>query len=146
MKWVFPLAWFGFLAFFVFESLSHDDSAENLIFIVVPVIMAIVGYFFFKAFVWDLADSVYDHGTFLLVQRRGAEDRVPLENIMNVSSTPFMNPPRVTLRLVRPSSVFGSHISFSPTSPAINFTFSFKNAVAEQLIERAYAARAKRAG
>jgi hypothetical protein len=104
-----------------------------------------MGFFFFKALVWDLADAVYDQGTHLLVRRRGVEERISLESIMNVSSTPFMNPPRVTLRLVRPSA-FGQHVSFSPKSAPLRLSFSQKNPIAEQLIERAYAARTTRAG
>ena len=144
-KWLFPLAWFGFLLFFIGESLTSDLPQENLLFIIVPILMTVIGFFFFKALVWDLADAVYDHGTHLLVRRRGVEDQIPFENIMNVSSTPLMNPPRVTLRLVRPCA-FGLHVSFSPKSSLFSFGFSAKNAIAEQLIEKAYAARTKRAG
>jgi len=64
---------------------------------------------------------------------------------MNVSSTPLMNPPRVTLRLVKPSGL-GTYISFSPKSSVFSFPFSLKNVVAERLMERAYAARTKSAG
>jgi lysylphosphatidylglycerol synthetase-like protein (DUF2156 family) len=144
-KWLFPIAWFGFLIFFIAESLQHDTSNENLLFIVVPVLMAVFGFFFFKALVWDLADTVVDHGTHLVVSRRGVEETIPMANIMNVSSTPLMNPPRVTLRLVK-AGAFGTHVSFSPKSSPFSFGLSAKNKVAEQLMERAYAARAQRAG
>lgn len=144
-KWLFPVFWFGFLIFFVAQSLTHEGGEGDLLFVAVPVLMAVMGFFFFKALVWDLADSVYDQGTHLLVRRGGVEDRISFENIMNVSSTPLMNPPRITLRLVKPSA-FGTYVSFSPKSNPLRFSFSFKNAIAEQLMERAYAARAKRAG
>jgi len=144
-KWLFPALWFGFLLFFIATSLTHDDAPADLLFIVVPVLMAVMGFFFFKALVWDLADAVYDQGAHLLVRRRNVEDRISLENIMNVSSTLFMNPPRVTLRLIRPSA-FGEHVSFSPKSAPLRFSLSQKNPIVEQLIERAYAARTKRAG
>jgi len=144
-KWLFPVAWFGFLIFFIAQSLTHEAGEVDLLFIVVPVLVTVIGFFFFKALVWDLADAVYDHGTHLLVRRRGGEDRILFENIMNVSSTPLMNPPRITLRLVKPSA-FGTHVSFSPKSNPLRFSFSLKNPIAEQLMEKAYAARAKRAG
>src|SRR5205823_4470482 len=110
-----PALWFGFLLFFLVTSLTRGEARADLLFIVVPVVMAILGFFLFKVLVWDLADAVYDQGTHLLVRRRGVEERISLESIMNVSSTPFMNPRRVTLRLVRPSA-FGQHVSFSPKS------------------------------
>jgi hypothetical protein len=144
-KWVFPIAWFGFLVLFVVESATHGMSGENALFILVPIFMSVMGFFFFKALVWDLADVVHDQGTHLLIRRRGVEDRIPFENIMNVSSTPFMNPPRVTLRLVKPSA-FGTHVSFSPKSAAFTLSLSPRNRVAEKLMERAYAARARRVG
>ena len=62
---------------------------------------------------------------------------------MNVSATAHMSPPRVTLRLVKPCTL-GSSISFAPkATPALN-PFA-KNAVAEDLMERAYAARTRNA-
>lgn len=144
-KWLFPIFWFGFLFFFVIQSLLHEPISADLLFIAVPVLMAVVGVFFFKALVWDLADAVYDQGTHLLVRRGGVEDRILFENIMNVSSTPFMNPPRITMRLVKPS-VFGTNVSFSPKSSPLRFALLQSNPVAEKLIERAYAARTKHAG
>ena len=64
-------------------------------FLLVPGVMA----------VWDLVDAVFDYGDYLLVKNRGAENRIMLSNIMNVSSSTFMNPPRITLKLVRPSKL-----------------------------------------
>jgi len=145
IKWLLPVFWFGFRIFFVAQSLTYEEGEADMLFIAVPVLMAVMGFFFFKALVWDLADAVYDQGAHLLVRRGGIEDRISFENIMNVSSTPLMNPPRITLRLVKPSA-FGTHVSFSPKSNPLRFLFPFKNPVAEQLMERAYAARAKRAG
>jgi hypothetical protein len=144
-KWLFPIAWFGFLFFFIAQSLRDGTSGEDLLFVAVPVLMAVFGSFFFKALVWDLADSVFDHGTYLVVRRRGVEETISLDNIMNVSSTPFMNPPRITLRLVKPGA-FGTHVSFSPKSSLFSLRFFSKNMVAEQLMERTFAARARRAG
>ena len=40
---------------------------------------------------------------------------------MNVGSMPFMNPPRVTLQLVRPGA-FGEQVAFSPKSAPIRFS------------------------
>jgi hypothetical protein len=64
-----------------------------------------------------------------------------LSNIMNVSSSTFMNPPRVTLKLVRPSK-FGREIAFSPASKFTLNPFA-KNEIAEDLMDRAYRARTR---
>jgi len=51
-------------------------------------------------------------GDYLLVKNRGVE-AVDLANIMNVSASTAVNPPRITLRLLKPGK-FGDEISFSP--------------------------------
>jgi hypothetical protein len=96
-----------------------------------------------KKLFWDLADEVYDCGDSLLIRNRGEEERVSLSNIMNVSISPVMNPPRVTLRLVTPSK-FGNEVAFLPI---VGFTLNpfAKNQVVEDLIVRVDQARSKRA-
>jgi len=82
-------------------------------------------------------------GDFLLVKNRGEEDRVTLSNVMNVSASTNMNPPQITLRLVKPGK-FGTEIAFSPTAGFALNPFA-KNQVAEDLIVRVDRARSKRA-
>lgn len=142
-KWVFPVLWLGFLAFFVADSFSNGTVPQEPMALLAPLFMVVIGFFVFRFLVWDLADSVYDHGTFLAVRRGGKEVRVPLENIMNVSASAFTSPQRVTLRLVKPC-VLGSSITFSPKSHFSLKPFS-KSQIAEQLMERAYVARTKNA-
>ena len=142
-KWVFPVAWFGFLLFFIGDTLADGTINEDPVFLLAPVFMVIVGFFIMKFLVWDLADAVYDHGTYLVVRRNGKEAQIQLSNGMNVSATSFVNPPRVTLRLVEPSQL-GLSVSFSPKSSFSLNPFA-KNAVTESLIERAFAARVRRA-
>ena len=60
MKWLFPLFWFGFLIFFLVESLTYEEREGDMLFIAVIGVMAVMGYFFFKVLLWDLADAVYD--------------------------------------------------------------------------------------
>ena len=95
-----------------------------------------------KKLVWDLADEVYDYGDSLLIKNRGIEENVLLSNIMNVSASTSMNPPRITLRLVTPGQL-ASEILFCPISPFSLNPF-VKNAVAEDLIVRVDNARSKR--
>lgn len=144
-KWLFPMFWFGFLILFIAQSVIHEGGESDVLFLAGPAFMAVIGFLFFRALVWDLADVVYDQGAHLLVRRGSVEDRISFENIMNVSSTPLMSPPRITLRLVKPSA-FGTHVSFSPKSGPLGFSRFEKIPIAEQLMERAYLARGKRAG
>lgn len=48
-KWLFPLAWFGFILFFVVDTLTNGPSADSLPFIIVSIVMAVMGFFFSKA-------------------------------------------------------------------------------------------------
>lgn len=145
MKWLFPAAWFGFLIFFIAVALQQGIAAETPIFLAVPVVMGVFGFFFFKVLLWDLADRVVDHGTHLVVTRGRVTESIPLENIMNVSATPLMKPPRITLRLVN-AGALGGHVSFASKSSPLSLGLSMRNETAEQLMERAYAARAQRGG
>lgn len=141
-KWVFPLLWFSFLACFLALSVPGARFPEDFMFVAVPLAMAGMGFYFFKTFIWDMADTVHDQGTHLIVRRGRLEERIALENIMNVNVMPMMSPPRVTLRLVTPG-VFGDHVSFSPKARAAVFMFAPKHPIIGQLIERTYAARTK---
>lgn len=141
-KRVFPIVWFGFLAFFVVGGMATGTVANNVTFLVVPIVMAGFGTLIMKKLVWDLADEVYDCGNALLVKNRGEEELVPLSSIMNVSVSTYVNPPRITLRLVTPGK-FGSEIAFSPVTGFRLNPFA-KNPVAEDLIVRVYQATSRR--
>ena len=141
-KKVFPALWFGFLAFFVVKATLTGIVEKAPMSVVIPVFMAVIGFFVMKKLVWDLADEVYDCGDFLLVRNRGEEDRVPLSNVMNVNASTYVNPPRITLRLVTPGR-FGNEIAFSPIAGVRLNPFA-KNKIAEDLIVRVDRARSKR--
>jgi hypothetical protein len=142
-KRIFPAIWFGFLAFFVITVIFTGAVEKDFMFLVVPVLMAVFGFFLMKKLVWNLVDEVYDCGDSLLIRNRGKEDTIALSNIMNVSASTYMNPPHVTLRLVAPSK-FGSEITFSPTAAFTLNPFA-KNQVTEDLMVRVDQARLKRA-
>ncbi len=144
LKNVFPVFWFGFLFLLLMLPMigARTNIRKELGFMVVPILLAVFGSFIMKKMVWTLADEVYDCGDFLLVRNRGEEENVALSNIMNVSATTFINPPRITLRLVTPGK-FGQEIAFSPIRP---FTLNpaAKDPVSEDLIVRVDQARSKR--
>jgi hypothetical protein len=138
-KRLFPVLWFGLLALAVINGLAGNRSGSGIApsLVIVPVVMAIVGYFIMKKRLFDLADEVFDDGDALVLRFGKQQERIALENIMNVSYVTMFNPQRVTLTL-RGAGRFGKEVSFSPLqsfwpwarSPAIN-----------QLIERIDAAR-----
>lgn len=139
-KWFLLLGWIGFLGFFVYEAVQEGAAQSDPMFVVIPIGMAIVGAFFMWKLFWDLADSVDDCGSYLLVRRGSIEERVELASIMNISVSTFQNPPRITLRLVKPGAL-GKEISFSPRKPFSLNPFA-QNPVAEDLMERIHLARA----
>jgi len=104
-----------------------------------PVVLVPVLYIVMRKLVWDLADEVYDAGDYLLVKKGGEEERVQLSNVMNVSSSVMINPPRITLRLAKPGK-FGHEVVFSPV---VSFSIirSGRNSIAEDLIVRMDKAR-----
>lgn len=137
-KWVFPLVWFGVLAF-IAGTVIVKGAPQELPMLIVPLLMAIFGFVLMKKLVWVLVDEVYDCGDYLLVRNRGQEERIDLSNIMNVSAITMMNPPQITLRLIDPSR-WGSEITFSPPKPFTLNPFA-KNPIADDLIVRAHRAR-----
>ena len=141
-KRVLPVLWFGFLVYFVARAMRSGAAQKDPMLIVVPVVMAVFGYFLMKRLLWNLVDEVYDGGAFLLIKNRGEEERVALSDIMNVSVSTSPNPSRITLRLVSPGK-FGKEITFAPAAGSAGNPFA-KNQVAEDLIARVDQARAKR--
>jgi hypothetical protein len=138
-KRIFPVVWFGFVAFaFLVPLLSTKTKGGSPApFILFPVIMAAFGYFLMKKFIFDLADEVFDDGNSLVVRFGNEEDRIPLSEIINISYTYMSNPSRVTLTLRTPGR-FGKEVSFSPPQRFIPFG---KSPIVADLIERADAAR-----
>jgi hypothetical protein len=131
--------WFGFLAFFVVMILFTKDSEGGppLFVLIVPVFMGVFGFFLMKKMVWDLADQVTDAGDSLIIRFGNEQEQIPLSNIINVSYSYMMSPPRVTLTL-RASGRFGNEVSFSPPQSFVPFA---KSSVITSLIQRVEAAR-----
>ncbi len=105
--------------------------------LIMPVFMAIFGYVIMKKLVFDLADEVWDTGDALLVKNKNEEELIPLTNIINVSYSVMVNPPRVTLTLRQPCR-FGKEVSFSPPVRFVPFS---KSPIIAELIERIDAKR-----
>ncbi len=140
-KRIFPALFLGFLAYSAYDTYQISGPSGDPLLLAGIAFMAALGAFIYWAFIWDLADEVNDHGTFLEVRRGNVTEKIEFKNIMNVSAAEHVNPPRVTLRLVQ-GGAFGRHVSFSPKVP-FSFRTLAKSALVEDLAERAYAARAR---
>jgi hypothetical protein len=139
-KRVFPAIWFGFLIIFTglyLFSGAGRDAASSFPFLVVPAFM--IGYFIIRKLIVDLVDEVWDDGDALVVKNRDQEQRIALSDTKNVSYSPFINPPRVTLSLRRPT-IFGDEITFGAPARLVPFS---KSPVITDLIERIDLARSK---
>jgi hypothetical protein len=138
-KRIFPAIWFGFIGFFVLIALFSEQMNKNpnIMFLIIPVFMAALGYFIMKHLVFDLIDEVYDDGLSLLFKNSGKEVRVNLIDIKNVSYTTLINPPRVTMS-IRHQTEFGDKLSFSPPASLVPFK---QNPDIAELIDRIDRAR-----
>jgi hypothetical protein len=138
-KRVFPAIWFGFLGIFILLSMFAGIKGNGLeiVFFIVPLSMAVFGYFMMKKLVFDLIDEVYDEGQTLLFKNGGTEVRINLTDIKNVSYATAVNPPRVTISL-RQETELVKELTFSPPASLIPF---MKNKDIEDLIDRIDKAR-----
>ncbi len=140
VKWVFPVFWFGMLAFATIVVLTHDQT--HPITLIVPVVMLVIGFFVMKFFVWNLADEVFDGGDYLLVRKGSREQRIPLDDIVNIEHVGFVSPPRVNI-MCRTSGTLGTELSFM--APTMLNPFK-KPELVRDLIERVDKARIRQGG
>jgi hypothetical protein len=141
VKRVLPLIMFGALALFIVMAFEGARRQPNFPYpvLIAPLFMAGVFYFIFRRLIFDLADEVVDEGNALRVRFGSEEERIPLDQIINVSYAGMTNPPRVTLTLRNPGR-FGSEVSFSPVQRLVE-SLSGKNPLVSDLIARVDAAR-----
>lgn len=100
--------------------------------------LAVAGFVFAKR-VLPLADEVKDGGDFLQVRRGSLEERVELDNVLNVALERWQNSTRIVLRLRRPGR-FGDEVAFLPRRE-FKFNPFGRNAIAEDLMRRVDRAR-----
>lgn len=143
-KWVFPMVFYGVLLFFLRGILEQGTFREMWAHFVGLTMLGVFATFLFMRGEWNLADSVVDHGAYLVVRRYGVEEVIAMERIEQVNYSGFGSPRRITLQLDSPAA-FGGRISFlAKTSPYAPL-FSTRCRIAEKLIQKSEAARARRA-
>ena len=135
-----PFLIFGFSAFIAVLVLRNGALQKAPMFLVFPCVIAVFGYYAWKANIRDLLDEVYDCGDYLLVKRGGQEDTVLLSNINYVYFTTDRqgSQRRIHLRLDTPGK-FGTELSFALSA---NFFSPQKSEIAEDLVARTNKARA----
>ena len=141
-KRVFPIIWFSFLVLFLAITVfagGHSNQSSILPFVIVPIIMAALGYSIMKNLIFDLVDEVWDAGRALIVKNDDREERIPFADIKNVNYSPFISPPRVVLSLRR-MTIFGNQINFCAPVRFVPFAAS---PVIADLIDRVDTARLK---
>jgi hypothetical protein len=129
--------WFGVIASLTLLDLlpSGRSRFEAVPMLAGPMTMIIVGYVLFRRLIWGLVDEVWDDSDALIVKNAGAEERVPLSDIINVGYSSFTNPERVTLTL-REAGPLGKEITFMPLSAGFWFRWLSRNPIIDELIQR----------
>ena len=69
-------------------SASRGSQDSIIPFLIVPLLMAVFGYWIMKKLVFNLADEVLDAGNALVVRSGGQEERIALSDIKNVNYSP----------------------------------------------------------
>lgn len=137
-KRVFPFVMLGLVALFIALPLLAEKGPP-LPAILIPIAVVVIVYFIMKKLVFDLVDEAWDAGDALIIRNKGQEDRIALSAIMNVSYSPWINPPRVTLTLRTPS-IFGDTVTFAAP---IRFMPFASSPIVDGLIRRVDAARTR---
>src|SRR4029453_215517 len=120
-KRVFPIVFFGLVLLFIaFWLVSLSGRSPGVPFLIALVLVLALFFFGMKKLVFYLVDGVRvagdvdevrEAGDALIIRNRGEEERVALSDIMNISYSPLVSPPRVTLSLGGPS-IFGREGTF----------------------------------
>jgi hypothetical protein len=112
-KRVVPIFLFGLFGCLILAVpwLAPDRGPALALAFVALALFGVHEFFLMKLLVFGLVDEVLDDGDAVVVRNRDMEERIALSNIVNVSRSLLVSPPRVTL-LLRNPSVFGERVSF----------------------------------
>ena len=97
-------------------------------------VIAASGYLIFRAFVFDLADSVQDWGDHFVVRRGRQAVRIELLDIAYVDFR-AINPPRVTFHLFKESTL-GKVLPFYPATSKMQIAFEDDSDLVRSLNKR----------
>ncbi len=139
-KFVLPLIWFSFVGYALWDRIQNPPENAppdvHIQLIGLPLVFLMAGLLYFRFRVWDLVDEVFDNGRFLEFHSRGKVQKVPLDQIVNVSSNQT-GPERVTVQTREPGPL-GNKLVFTPK---MRFSPFSENAYVNDLIRRVDNAR-----
>jgi hypothetical protein len=133
-KYVVPVIWLALLLAIAAVGLMNGFVS----FVVWPIVLMAFGYFAMKRFFAGVVDEVSYAGDALLVRNNNEVGRVPLSEVMDVSSVQYPTFSLVTLKLKEKLSIFGTEIVFCAPSGFPQFSMS---PIVDELIKKADAAR-----
>jgi hypothetical protein len=136
---IFPFVFYGILAVFLWFMWMGGVFRSQPVFLIVPVVMSVVGYFFMKVAYGELVDEVFDCGSYLLARKGGIEEHIPLQDIINVGFEVNQKPARIRLTLAKPCRL-GNEVTFA-LPPRFYFSPIPRSEIAEDLIYRVHQAR-----
>ena len=115
-KRVFPMMWFGGIGLWTIGALAamavKGEQQLPLVFMMaVPVMLAVFGYILMSALVFDLVDFACLDQDHVYIKNKSSEQRIALEDIINVNNTYLVNPERITLTLRNPGPL-GREVTF----------------------------------
>ena len=133
--WFLGVAGFAVAALCV-SSVKTPQAPPAIMLLMIPAFMSFVGYVIMKHLVFDLLDEVWDEGDSLILVKDGIKDTIRISDIINVSDTCMINPPRITL-LLRQHCRFGNEVVFSPAR-GFQLNVFKKSEIAQELIRRVH--------
>jgi hypothetical protein len=101
----------GFVLTAVASAVLVARGTITPLWLVAPVLLAIVTFLYLRRFVFPLADEVFDDGDTLLVRHGKRTTRLPLAEIESVHYSLVFDPPRIVLQTVLPDT---TRITFMP--------------------------------
>ncbi len=99
-----------FIVVFVYEIFNNNINKEDAFFCGALLGIFILGIINYKT---NPVDEVYDCGSYLLVLKKGQEEKILLSDIKNIRILPISRNPQTKLTLNKPC-IFGKIITFSP--------------------------------
>lgn len=139
VKLFYPIFCLSFVGMFIYDmtrpGTEIDSNAILFIIVFLSIFTAIVLYS--SKIIWRYADSVFDEGESLLIQRGGIEHRIPFGEIVNVSNTRISPPESIEID-IRHEGPLGKKIVF--LAPFKINPFS-RSPVMSSIIEKADRAR-----
>lgn len=142
-KKAFPVAICGVVAITLMMALVAMRTGKQgaWMFLVLPLLMMVVGYFVYRHLIVDLADEVRLEGEATVVKHRDASAEIPRCGVTDVEASTMTNRRRITLTL-RNESRRDRGIVFMPAVASVSLAYRFKpDPVATELAGRIDALR-----